>query len=995
MRTSKDEMIEVKITEIPYIHPKLKLGDLQNNGKLYSDEQIDLIMKDQYIKSIQGRVTKKELNILFQDQIKKNPKMEFKFSLQKEGDNYSAIYKGKKNSLGSGAFGSVKLLQDLESGKTKHVLKVIKNTLPQQFIENEKRGLKIARQFKSLQKRKPMTAQYEFVMDLARGRTLDKFKNTKLPIVTWIDMIINVLKEVKHLHDNNMLHRDLKPANILFDPITKKAQVVDFGLATFNLTTVDILRRKLGIPSAENKDIIVTGIQDKIQGSPAYMSPEALVGQISEKSEIYALGISFAEILNLTERAAKFYTYENRYINFNNVKKVDEENINNTIADTTTRKAVLKMLQAMVNNNRNLTLTSHAKGGNTNIIEYFSKLREEYIDTLGLTHRIAYLNIPDYVSADANTKMQMLKALTKADEVWLIDNNEENKKIYLSLHAELASTNINVDYTVLQSDENLLDQAMRHYAHQCEIHDRNIYECSYVTKTGQLVALSANLNDNQFHTIISSLQNEANKFIKKQGNHPQVKIIHDTIAIMQKIHNENPITLSRAMKELDKLQAFLISEKESQINIKKLMHDLEVATKTNSPVITTSKGFDAAIKSKDPDFVGSVPTALEKPIIVNEDEASDRLTDWKNAIPLMKDIITDNLTLQYTAVCVPESLFDMYWINVKDLIPRHVNNVQELSALYDKLPAFYQEKLINIYSKSPLLIKDIESLNFILDKVPNNTWKTLLFDLTQSIKSKNEFKLSEPGFDNFLDKLHAANLFSSTLPLIRKLVKGNTPYLTILLNRTEEKKEIVNEDIKPNTPSLVTAEGVIDKIKQADQAIDILFSLEKRIEELPALYKSLGGKGDHEKHLMAMVASSKALNNRIPSVQLHQQITLLEAELMRAVNSKGSRMFHKRLSMKEIVSNLNTETLNAKSTKDLHHHYNRLLALTLAEIYQKNLPNWAGNRLTGKEATIRQELIDCKDIIKPDHYKYSPLDVKLDNNIENRNPNTNPNPRKT
>lgn len=74
-----------------------------------------------------------------------------------------------------------------------------------------------------------------------------------------------------------IFHRDLKPANILLH--NGQAKIIDFGYCEI---------RGYPKPSLEYN-----------VGSPSYMAPEAFFdNQYSEKSEIWAIGVTFYECLN-------------------------------------------------------------------------------------------------------------------------------------------------------------------------------------------------------------------------------------------------------------------------------------------------------------------------------------------------------------------------------------------------------------------------------------------------------------------------------------------------------------------------------------------------------------------------------------------------------------------------------------------------------------------------------------------------------------------------
>ncbi|HET7890139.1 MAG TPA: serine/threonine-protein kinase, partial [Candidatus Sulfotelmatobacter sp.] len=97
----------------------------------------------------------------------------------------------------------------------------------------------------------------------------------RLPPDKALDIARHLCAGLAAAHTKGVLHRDLKPANIMLDG---RGQVVitDFGLAG----VADTIRG-----------------QEVRSGTPAYMSPEQLVGkEVTMRSDIYALGLVLYEV---------------------------------------------------------------------------------------------------------------------------------------------------------------------------------------------------------------------------------------------------------------------------------------------------------------------------------------------------------------------------------------------------------------------------------------------------------------------------------------------------------------------------------------------------------------------------------------------------------------------------------------------------------------------------------------------------------------------------
>ena len=94
--------------------------------------------------------------------------------------------------------------------------------------------------------------------------------------------MLKLAKGLNAAHTSGVIHRDLKPANIMIDAHHEPI-IMDFGLA----------RRT----NKEDSRLTQSGL---VMGSPAYMSPEQVEGDIEKigpASDIYSLGIIFYELL--------------------------------------------------------------------------------------------------------------------------------------------------------------------------------------------------------------------------------------------------------------------------------------------------------------------------------------------------------------------------------------------------------------------------------------------------------------------------------------------------------------------------------------------------------------------------------------------------------------------------------------------------------------------------------------------------------------------------
>src|SRR5690349_5840537 len=115
-------------------------------------------------------------------------------------------------------------------------------------------------------------------MEYIDGKDLRFAIREKLPVEQLVEIVKQICNALQAAHAEGVIHRDLKPQNIMRDK-NGRVVVMDFGLAR----------------SLETAGLTQSGA---LVGTLEYMSPEQALGQqIDHRSDIFALGIIFYELL--------------------------------------------------------------------------------------------------------------------------------------------------------------------------------------------------------------------------------------------------------------------------------------------------------------------------------------------------------------------------------------------------------------------------------------------------------------------------------------------------------------------------------------------------------------------------------------------------------------------------------------------------------------------------------------------------------------------------
>lgn len=205
--------------------------------------------------------------------------------------------------IGEGGFASVYLASHTEVASLKVAVKILHNSY--QADEKMVERFRHEAQLLAMLRNRHTVRLLDFgftekgraylAMDFVEGQSLDIISHRQGPMAV-ADVVrvgVGVLKSLVEAHALGVIHRDLKPANILLvrEPAEKHAspRVLDFGIAKF-------VEEKEGpaFPIQLKQNQTNAGL---VYCTPMYASPELLRGRPDFRSDIYALGLVLAEIL--------------------------------------------------------------------------------------------------------------------------------------------------------------------------------------------------------------------------------------------------------------------------------------------------------------------------------------------------------------------------------------------------------------------------------------------------------------------------------------------------------------------------------------------------------------------------------------------------------------------------------------------------------------------------------------------------------------------------
>ena len=124
-------------------------------------------------------------------------------------------------------------------------------------------------------------------MELVEGKTFSEIvkdaaaENKELSIKFVCESIDAAAKGIEHAHKNNVLHRDIKPSNLMLAR-DHTVKVLDLGLAKFTSP-------QRSNPLDSEQDAASLTVDEQILGTPDFMAPEQISGDVDQRTDIYAL----------------------------------------------------------------------------------------------------------------------------------------------------------------------------------------------------------------------------------------------------------------------------------------------------------------------------------------------------------------------------------------------------------------------------------------------------------------------------------------------------------------------------------------------------------------------------------------------------------------------------------------------------------------------------------------------------------------------------------
>ena len=595
----------IRVQDIPYVPPSFDIKHLQETGRVLTDEQYD-DLKELTSKLTTGKHTVKldhsEIDICV---LEKNNKK---------------IYLVLDKVIGKGGFGEVRIAQDQESKKfcvvkfqKKSSASIAESQVLQ--IENEHLG-------DFIQKTESHN-EHVIAMEMASGQELYRFigdpENT-LSTYQWLNVLTNMAKELKQLHDKGVVHCDIKAQNFMIDKVTGNVKLIDKGLCLPMGTEMSVRgSRDVIAPELKTEDIKPLKEQKKTR--------------YDEKIDLYPLGLSMAlcvglatyeqapkEVLETIDvNSRKFYEIE-AYL-----QSQDYQTAKIKIPDAALREQLLMHFKNMT------TADPSERESLGDTIRALDILKFQNLQTPTSTITTGIVDISQFSDTDEEDLLDMIGPSKLLKDIILVDSShsENSDEIFMKCRQFLEKHGIHVHEKSYKntSNTNFIDNVVRILDNDPAILPRSYFYIdmsSRVKLDNDRICILNDIGGNQknlvdshsketlskievLHQVKNALLTEVQR-LEKEKDSPErknkINLIHD--AIKQLMNESNTLSRSDVQNLLSTLTSnSAIIRTNTAASIQKIVEAItptsqrkdsfEIASKTRSQVASDNSSSQEPI----------------------------------------------------------------------------------------------------------------------------------------------------------------------------------------------------------------------------------------------------------------------------------------------------------------------------------------------------------------------------------------------------------------